>query len=515
MKDFKLQQTDAAYVAELDGLFSRRIEEIKGTKSEWTLGKYGICFYVSNDGDDENEGFTPEKPLKTLQRVMELQSKNVIRAGDVVLLRRGDEFHTKFTTKQGVSYSAYGEGAKPRVLASIEADDPEQWIKTEYENLYKFNGEVPFELDVGNIVFNDGEAFGQRVMKSLTEDMSVEAGDNFVVSNGLERWEFPPQEFHDQRDLKFDLQFYHNWEEKALYLYSTKGNPGDLFESIELCTYGNAVRACSDVLIDNWCIKFTGSHGIGAGSCTNLIVRNCEIGWIGGSVQHIRNEKATRYGNAVEIYGAADGYEVYNCYMYQCFDCGPTVQCGGSSMVPGKRIVEENIAIHDNVLWDADLEVWLITKVDNDEHTFALLKNCRLYNNLVTRSGYGFGGYNHYKNEYCSFYGAGETRARYEDCFIEDNIFWRIKKNLWKAVATTTENGKGFHWRNNTILLKYNQPIGFLGSDTKNAKGRLTKYYYNDETVAQLIEDGCFGVNRFMCIPDDFNTDPFFEARLY
>ena len=86
MKNFKLQQTDAAYVAELDGLFSKRIEEIKSTKSEWTLGKHGICFYVSNDGDDENEGFMPDKPLKTLQRVMELQSKNVINTGDVVLL---------------------------------------------------------------------------------------------------------------------------------------------------------------------------------------------------------------------------------------------------------------------------------------------------------------------------------------------------------------------------------------------------------------------------------------------
>ena len=137
MKDSKIQKTDAAYVAELDTLFSKRIDEIKNTKSEWTLGKYGICFYVSNDGDDENDGFTPETPIKTLTRVMELQSKNVIRDGDVVLLRRGDEFHKKFVTKSGVTYSAYGEGAKPRVLGSTEADKPEQWIKTEYENLYK------------------------------------------------------------------------------------------------------------------------------------------------------------------------------------------------------------------------------------------------------------------------------------------------------------------------------------------------------------------------------------------
>ncbi len=515
MKDLKLQRTDAAYVAELDSLFSKRIDEIKNTKSEWSLGKYGICFYVSNDGDDQNDGFTPETPIKTLNRVMELQSKNVIRIGDVVLLRRGDEFHTKFTTKQGVSYSAYGEGAKPRVLGSIEADGPEQWIKTEYDNLYKLDREMPFELDVGNIVFNDGEAFGQRVMKSIVDDTSIEAGDNFIVSNGLERWKFPPQKFCGQQDLKHNLQFYHNWKEKALYLYSTDGNPGDVFDSIEICTYGNAVRACSDVVIDNWCVKFTGSHGIGAGSCKSLIVRNCEIGWIGGSVQRIRNEKATRYGNAVEIYGAADGYEVYNCFMYQCFDCGPTVQCGGSSMVPGKRIVEENIAIHDNVLWDADLEVWLITKVENDEHTFALLKDCRLYNNLVTRSGYGFGGYNHYKHDYCSFYGAGQTNARYENCYVEDNIFWRIRKHLWKAVPTTVENGKGFHWRNNTVILKYDQSLGFLGSDTKNATGPLTRYDYNDETVSRLVEDGCLGDNRYLYIPDDFDTDPFYEERLY
>ena len=37
---------------------------------------------------------------------------------------------------------------------------------------------------------------------------------------------------------------------------------------------------------------------------SNLVVTNCEIGFIGGSVQHYNNTSATRFGNAIEIYGS-------------------------------------------------------------------------------------------------------------------------------------------------------------------------------------------------------------------
>ena len=74
-----------------------------------------------------------------------------------------------------------------------------------------------------------------------------------------------------------------------------------------------------DITVDNLCLKYTGVHGVGAGTVNDLTVQNCEFGWIGGSVQGVlgSNKYETRFGNAVEIYGGCENYTVQNNYIYQ------------------------------------------------------------------------------------------------------------------------------------------------------------------------------------------------------
>ena len=100
----------------------------------------------------------------------------------------------------------------------------------------------------------------------------------------------------------------------------------------------------NDVTIDNLCLKYTGVHGVGAGTVNNLTVQNCEFGWIGGSVQGIIQGRTyeTRLGNAVEIYGGCENYTVQNNYIYQIYDAGITHQYSG---------VGDKVYNHTNVLY--------------------------------------------------------------------------------------------------------------------------------------------------------------------
>ena len=71
----------------------------------------GTTYYVSNGGNDQNDGLTPETAWATLARVSEAE----LCPGDAVRFRRGDLFRGLVQTKPGVGYGAYGEGEKPRI----------------------------------------------------------------------------------------------------------------------------------------------------------------------------------------------------------------------------------------------------------------------------------------------------------------------------------------------------------------------------------------------------------------
>ena len=511
--NFYMKKASSAFIKSLDDEFEKRKNEILNTKSEYYPGEHGRAYCFSNsEGDDENSGLGEGMPLKTISRLMQMQNDDIIKPGDIVLFKRGDEWHEKLITKEGVTYSAYDKGPKPRILGSIEADRADDWeLVPGTENLYRFREEIVSERDVGNIVLNEGEGYCLRILKEVDADRSVRIGDDCLVSNGYSYWKLPPRKFKDQYDLieigddipESDLMYYHNLDEGALYVYSKKGNPGDLFESVEICTKGNLIAAKSDVVIDNLCLKYTGSHGVGAGTCKNLTVRNCEIGWIGGSIQFVTKDKEiVRFGNSVEIFGGCDGYYVYNNYMYEAIDCGPTIQWQGT-LPAGKTIVEKNIEIHDNVLSAAKPEIWLTTAKENTEDTYAYMENCRVYNNLVRDDGYGFSGYFHQKTGYTAFYGAAKTYAPFNDCYFENNKFWHIRRQVFVASNISTIQGKGFNWRNNVIVHPYGKLFGSAGGFT--GAGAM---YYDNETVAASVKDKMFGENEFMYTLEEGQKDP-------
>ena len=151
-------ESSSATLRRIDRQAERLKREILSSRSE--VKPAGTIYYVSADGDDANDGLSPEKPLRTLAKVNALE----LQPTDGVMFRRGDMWRGYVNTREGVTYSAYGRGAKPRIYGSpCDAAVEGRWVATETPNVYMYDMELPD--DIGTLVFNHGEANAIKILK--------------------------------------------------------------------------------------------------------------------------------------------------------------------------------------------------------------------------------------------------------------------------------------------------------------------------------------------------------------
>ncbi len=399
-------------------------EFIVNTDSKYTPGKGGTVYYFSENGNDANDGLSPETAKKTLA---ELEYDIELKAGDVVLFERGSMFRGVIKARSGVTYSAYAEGEKPVICASKKNyADAGLWEETEYENVYVCTNRIE---NAGNIVFNNTWTLGDY--EQLLGNMKIPGVDDF---NG-------------PADLGSDLDFYSDIRSGKLYLYSEQGNPSERFNSIEIAEGSNIIDVSNvkDVTIDNLHFTLGGAHGVGATNADNLIVRNCIFNWIGGSIL----QKTTRYGNAVESYIGCDGFYVYNNWIYQMYDTGVTAQY---SLDPGNKHNEiKNIEFSYNLI---EYCYWSFEYYNKTaEGLERITENIYVHDNFCRMGGEGWGrgGAGHM----CCFTPSGETIRNIR---IEDNIFDRghaFLVSTYNADASQLEfNGNIYVQEDNHIVAR-------------------------------------------------------------
>ncbi len=427
IKDEPNLKAGAEKAAEVESLAAKRRDEIRATESDYSTIT-GARFYVSADGDDANDGTSPEKAVKTL----EAASKLPVRKGDGVLFRRGDIFRGQLTATAGVTYSAYGEGEKPRFYRSPEnGADASKWTLMEgTKNIWIYANEDM--VDIGVIVFNEGEA---NTYKEMPDYKS-----NTYYYRGTDR------KFDIIEALDNDLDFFHKADSKTIeggypsrskgdtgkiYLRCDKGNPGEIFSSIEFAVGNNNIAAKSGCVFDNLCIMYGGSHGIGTGNTDGLVVKNCEFGWIGGSIQHYNESTSkagtiTRYGNAVEVYGSAKNYIVNNCYVNQVYDAGLTHQSGNG--VEMSEIYYTNNVI-ENCVYSIE---YFNGKMANGKSAGS---NIVIENNIMRLSGYGFGS-QRYNPDTPAHIKSWENANEFENFVIKNNTFDRATCNMFQIVSS-------------------------------------------------------------------------------
>lgn len=339
----------------------------------------GTAYYVSSMGDDALDGLSPESAWATMERV----SGAALKRGDAVFFERGGTWHGQLFGRDGVTYSAYGEGEKPRFYGtSREANDPADWsLLAGTENIWVYRDTVP---DCGCIVFNEGESNGIRVTPWYLNGQWVPANTQDRV-------------FDVAKDLTADLSFYSATEMfstvpltgrevpadlRPLYLRCDAGNPAEVFSSVRFMLLGDTIVPGKDNVFDNLAILYCGSHGIfNWGS--RLVVQNCELGWIGGCIHYyVDGKEPMRFGNGVENDGSYDLYIVRGCYIHDIYDAGASNQGDGRM---------ENITYTGNLIERCDygIEVFCWTEADGDGNK-NLYKNLLIENNYILYSGYGW-----------------------------------------------------------------------------------------------------------------------------
>ncbi|MBE6551381.1 MAG: hypothetical protein E7665_04525 [Ruminococcaceae bacterium] len=436
--------------SEAETLFEKRKNDILNAADEISFS--GDSYYVSAEGSDDNDGMSPSSPWKTLSKV----SESKLSRGDAVRFRRGDVFRGYVRTCPGVTYCAYGEGEKPKLYGwDKDLSGKGMWTLYDKENMiWKLNDAI---LDCGTLVFDHGALHSRKLIPSYINGKYVCRDDE-------------SKDFHMENEMTEDLDIFCRYTERMtespskgesfpvpvideksfgeLYLRCDKGDPSEVFSSIEALPKRNMiyVGGNENVTVDNLCLKYIGAHAIGAGgvSVKGLTVRNCEIGWIGGSVQHYLGTDpnypqggrgtVTRYGNGVEIYGGCDGYTVENCYIYQCYDAAITHQVTTDKT----RFEMKNIRYRGNIVENCVYSVeYFLEKLNGERDSF--IGDCVIEENILRLCGYGWGQQRHNKETPAHIKGWDYENTA-EGSVIRNNIFDRSAYRMVHITAKSAES---------------------------------------------------------------------------
>lgn len=337
------------------------------------------CRFLSQTGDDHADGCTPQTAWKSCNR---LEREN-LPAGSVVRFARGGTFRGGFRAREGITYAAYGNGPKPRIIGSpYDGAKTGDWTEV-YPHVYRYS--LKLYEDCGLLVFDDGKQHARKITLHYGKRPVV----NYITG----------QIFEGPQSLEEDLTFWHDLggaetrsgADGYLYLCSTMGNPAERFHEIEFLVRRNIITVCgNNVRIENLLLQYGGAHGIGGGTTENLTVSNCIFQWIGGSVQYYANEGyPVRFGNGVELYGGCQGYTVDHCWFHQIYDAGITFQFSQGGR---EDILMENVRFTNNLteLCTYSIEYFLGKAIDS--RVTRRIHDVVIRDNLLLDAGRGFGG---------------------------------------------------------------------------------------------------------------------------
>ena len=307
----------------------------------------GTAYYISPNGNDEDDGLSPETAWKNPLRC----TWNPLSPGDAVFYERGGVYRfTEMSLRlaSGVTYSAYGEGTKPVFTIARENSARTECWKLQSENngvkIWEYYLDVP---DVAGIVLND-ESYAYRVLEWPTPDgwLAVDLLEMDPL-NGITAKEDPCTNVQVAsagayrtieegltEDLTYisrvditNISYPFEVEQAApgkLYLRCDKGNPGECFSDIEMiyknendCGVVDAWNADGFVL-DNISIKYYMDNAVSGNLLRkDALIQNCTVEWGGNRLFSIQSAEPTNNWCLIGdgIYGVAANATIRNNYM--------------------------------------------------------------------------------------------------------------------------------------------------------------------------------------------------------
>ena len=408
----------------------------------------GKAYYVSNNGNDNNNGRSAEKAWATISRV----NKANLSAGDVVFFERGGTWRTEtLQTQKGVTYSAYGEGVKPRLIGSPEnGAGEEKWSLLEgTNNIWVYYKDM---LDCGTIVLNDAidtqkvigfwngkqylEYKGQNASKEellsapvfdvktqLKEDLTFFSHASSELPNTLPVYLDGAMSQHDGIPLTCKTK-------GKLYFRCDAGNPGKIYESIEFVTPWYVLNdpVAENCTLDNLYIGY-GGIGVSVGNA-GLTVQNCEMAWIGGRIisysfeDHDGNPRgALRVGGAIGSH--ADKMTIRNNYIHEIYEEAALVEIFESQRDYTKDLIIENVIMSGNLIYHVGSGIGYFNW-DMGRNPDMMFKNMVYEDNIVL-----FTGLNGWLSKItsCAFSVDGGANLQ-EGAVVRNNVFFASRDCL-------------------------------------------------------------------------------------
>lgn len=361
-------------------------------------------YYVSTLGNDSNSGLSSSSAWQTLNKVNSFP----FVPGDIVRFERGGVWREQLIPQSGdiggyITYTSYGSGNKPLLLGSVKRNAITDW--TQFKN-NQWTSTTAFPAEVGNIVFNNGEAWGIKV------------------------W--------DGYDLDQQNEFFYNTNIQKVRIYSPQ-NPATIYSSIEVALTRHIIEISwkSYIIIDGLHLAYGSAHGIWGTNTHHVIVRNCDFSFIGGGYQFTRNDGLkVRYGNGIEFWENAHDITIENNRLWQIYDAALTNQGEATNS-------QYNIYYRNNSIWKSEycFEYWNRPETSTNSNIY-------FENNVCFNAG---GGWGHSQRPAPRGYGVSlfKNTANTYNLYIRNNIFYNAE---WTTIFLKTVNWNGL----NNLVLDFN-----------------------------------------------------------
>jgi hypothetical protein len=317
-----------------------------GQTTTTTAAATGRVYYVdAASGNDSGSGTSPSSAWRTLAKVTSYATSPGFKAGDQVLLKRGqtwrerlviDGSRTNGAANAPVVFGAYGTGDKPVISAGASLGNANQWSETS-GHIWQ-TAAINSAYDLGMVTWADGQ-YGKKQSSALSSGNSQ--GD-----------------------------WYFNRTSHVLYLYSSS-NPaayyGPGLEASQKYDSGYSLQsyvsgAHSYLTFKDLAFKNQGYHAFVVGNGSDHITfdscefRNIGGGWDGGESD----------GYAIEVWAGITNLEVKYCTFERVFNLGVSLQSNGSGSHTWSHIyVHHNTFFRCCGAW----EIWLAasgTQTAND-----------------------------------------------------------------------------------------------------------------------------------------------------
>lgn len=244
-------------------------------------------------------------------------------------------------------------------------------------------------VDVGNLIFDSGKTVG------------------------IKKWK--AEDLKQPGDYCYDAA---NWQLRL----RSDGNPAAQHRNIECALTRHVVSqgGKSFVTYQGLGLRYGAAHGFGGGSTRGIVIRDCDIGWIGGGHQFTRPDgKPVRFGNGIEFWSGARDCLVEGCRIWEVYDAALTNQ--------GSHANEEvNITYRDNVIWNSEysFEYW-------NGGPESVTRDIRFEHNTCVNAG---GGWGHAQRpdrngRHLMFYW---NKAKTSGVSISDNLFCQATESLMR-----------------------------------------------------------------------------------